>query len=103
VRERRVLDLGHEGRHVLRLGMQEASRLALGRCVGEQVDGGELRLLGGGYKEQHGALLGVVDDRIVRGLAHGQQARGHVGDVEAVDVELEGHWAHIRMEVEDCC
>ena len=35
------------------------------------------------------------------GSAHGQQARGAVVDIEALNDELQGHCSHVRREVEE--
>eukprot|EP00962_Isochrysis_galbana_P021694 scaffold6411_cov152-Isochrysis_galbana.AAC.2 len=73
-----------EGRDVFGGGVQEALRIVVRGGVGEQVDCGELGLLGRRDEEYGWAVSGVVDDGVVGGLGHGEKARRHVRNVEAL-------------------
>ena len=55
-------------------GVEEAVGLVVGGGVGEQVDSRELRLLGRGDEDDRRPVDGVVDDRVVARLGHGEQA-----------------------------
>lgn len=99
------------------------------RCTGgEDVDGSEACLLARRHKNDDRLLGRVLGDGMVHGLGHGQQASLSVADVEALgitgkrqrlqdrvvwtgghekgksrpylDVQLQGHGAHVRVEVE---
>mmetsp|Transcript_15351 Transcript_15351/g.26133 ORF Transcript_15351/g.26133 Transcript_15351/m.26133 type:complete len:396 (-) Transcript_15351:1333-2520(-) len=96
-----LVDPAEEGRDVVGLGVQEALGLVIGRRKREQVDRRQLRLLGRRHVDKGGAVDGVVDDSVVRGLRHREQPRRHVGDVKALDVHLERDGAHVGVEVED--
>mmetsp|Transcript_35800 Transcript_35800/g.83557 ORF Transcript_35800/g.83557 Transcript_35800/m.83557 type:complete len:278 (-) Transcript_35800:4673-5506(-) len=99
--ERALGDLRQQRRHVTHLRVQEALGLVVGGRVGQQVDRSEQRLLGGWHEDERRLLSGVVDHGIVSGLRHGEQPRRDVRDIEALDVDLEGHGAHVRVKVED--
>ena len=51
-----LLDAQQEGGDIVGRGVQEAARLVVGHREGEQVDGGELRLLGRGHEDEGGLL-----------------------------------------------
>ena len=104
--------------------------LDVGRTRGEDVDGGEARLLARRNEDNDGLLGRVLGDGVVHRLGHGQQASLCVANVEALetdeeerrlqtqgaldvmrprgnrksgshlDVQLQGHGAHVRVEVE---
>ncbi len=55
-------------------------------------------LLGRGHEDDGRPVGGVVDDCVVGRLGHGQQARGDVGNIEALDVRLEGHLMKRKLQ-----
>ena len=75
--------------------LQEAARIAVGSREGEHVQRGEARMLARGHKEDGGRAIGhVVGERGVGGARHGLHARLQVGQVDALDVDLQWDRPH---------
>ena len=95
-----VNNLPQEGGDVLGLRVQEPVRLRVGRCVGQQVDRSQPRLLPARHKHNYRLPWGVCDDGVVGGLCHLDNPRGVVGHVEALHLQLERDWTNVGVEVE---
>ena len=84
----------------LRLCVQESVRLVIRSCVGQEVDSGEASLLPARHEHDDGLAGRVLQDGVVGGLGHGHDPARVVRHVEALDVELQRHRPHVRVEVE---
>ena len=74
--------------------------LVVSSSVGEEINSCESGLFSAGNKHNHWLPGRVLQNGVVGGLGHGDDPAGVVSHVEALDVELQRHWSHVRMKVE---
>ena len=96
-----VLDVVEVSREVLFAAVQKPLGLRVRSAEGQEVNGSQSGLLARRHKDNDGKLGRVLADGVVDRLHHGDEAGGSVGDGEALDVQLQGNWAHVRVEAEE--
>ena len=89
-----------------RTDLQELVALAISRSIRPQVHSRLAGMALAGHKHDGGLVCSVVGEGGVAGARHGLHARVQVGDVEALDVDLQRHRPHtctmyIVRQVED--
>jgi hypothetical protein len=96
-----IFDVFEVSLEVLFSTMQKALRLQVCSTKGQEVNSSEPCLLAGRHKDDCRKLWGVLADGMVNRFDHGHQTGGRVSDGEALDVQLQWDWSHIRVEAEE--